>query len=295
MGHEAGDVALAVADSGDIVYCAVGIAGVVSFLGSRKATDGTVGSCVAENHLAVLLEVGNRSFVAIVIAVGMRDGNSQDLVLLRAVGERSVRLLDTDVNVATNEAQAAISHHRAGEQACFAKNLEAIANAQDHAAALGEFFDGPHHRRKTRDGASAEIVAVGKSAGQNDGVAVRKIFRLVPDKFDGLPQDVADSVKSVVVTIGPGENDDSKFHVVPAPCGIAGTPILAHTRESGRERIDKKKDNAETQRARRNRREEKDATFVSWLLCVASTSSPLSLDSRRRQVHGAFSRPNQVC
>jgi hypothetical protein len=59
----------------------------------------------------------------------------------------------------------------------------------------------------------------------------------VPDKFDALLEDVADGVKRVVVAIGPGENDDSKFHVVAAPCSVAGTPILAHTRESGRERI----------------------------------------------------------
>src|SRR5256885_6538995 len=41
-----------------------------------------------------------------------------------------------------------------------------------------------YHRRKTRDGAGAQIIAVGKSAGQDDGVAIRQIFRLVPDKFD---------------------------------------------------------------------------------------------------------------
>jgi len=55
----------------------------------------------------------------------------------------------------------------------------------------------------------------------------------VPDKFDGLLQDVADGVKRVVVAIGPGENDDSKFHAVPAPCVIARTPTLAQTEESG--------------------------------------------------------------
>jgi hypothetical protein len=49
-------------------------------------------------------------------------------------------------------------------------------------------------------------------------------------------QNVADGVKRVVVAIGPGENDDSKFHVAPAPCGIAGTPILAHALEFGLER-----------------------------------------------------------
>jgi hypothetical protein len=59
---------------------------------------------------------------------------------------------------------------------------------------------------------------------------------LVPDEFDGLLQNVADGVKRVMVAIGPGKNDDSKFHAVAAPCSTAGTPILAHTREFGLER-----------------------------------------------------------
>src|SRR6267378_1605491 len=227
MGHESGDVALAVADSSDIANGAVGIAGAVV---------GTVGSCVAKNDLAIFLEVGEGGFVTVVIAIGVRDGDLEDLALLRGVGERSVRLLDADVHVAADEAQAAIAHHRAGEQARFAQNLEAVADAEYHSAAVREFFDGLHHRGKTRDGAGAQIIAVGKSAGQNNGVAIRQIFGLVPDEFDGLPQNVADGVKRVMVAIGPGENDDSKFHAVAAPCSIAGTSILAHTREFGLER-----------------------------------------------------------
>src|SRR5467141_58296 len=220
MGHESGDVTLAVADSGDIVYCTVGIAGVVVR---------TVGSCVAENHLAVLLELGKHGVIAVVIAIGVRDGNFEDLAIPRGVGERCVRLLDAHVHVAADEAQAAIAHHRAGEQAGLAQNLEAVADAEYHSAAVCEFFDGLHHRGKTRDGAGAQIIAVGKSAGQNNGVAIRQIFGLVPDEFDRLLLNVADGVERVMVAIGPGENDDSKFHAVAAPCSIAGTSILAHT------------------------------------------------------------------
>src|ERR1700687_2281996 len=84
MGHESSDVAFAVADSGNIVNCAVGIAGAVV---------GTVGRRIAENHLAVFFELSDRGFVAIVITIGMRDGNLEDLALLRGVGERRVPLL----------------------------------------------------------------------------------------------------------------------------------------------------------------------------------------------------------
>src|SRR5437016_3250949 len=211
-----------------MVNCTVGIAGLVV---------GTVGSGVAENDLAVLLKVSEGDFVAVVIAVGMRDGNLEDLALLRGVGERRARLLDADVHVAADEAQAAIAHHRARKKAGFAQNLEAVADAQDHASALREFLYRLHYRRKPRDGASAEIVTVGKSTGQDDGVAIREIFRLVPDEFDRLLENVADGVKRVVVAIGPGKNDDSKFHAVAAPCSIAGTSILAHTRDFRLERM----------------------------------------------------------
>ena len=69
-----------------------------------------------------------------------------------------------------------IAHERAGKQARFAEDLEAVANAEHQAAGTGKVRDGAHHRRKTRDGAGAQIVAVGKAAGQNDGVEAGKIF-----------------------------------------------------------------------------------------------------------------------
>ncbi len=61
-----------------------------------------------------------------------------------------------------------------------------------------------------------------KAAGEDDGVTIGEVFRLVPDEFDGLLQDVADGVERVVVAIGPGKNDDSKFHAAVAPCGVCG-------------------------------------------------------------------------
>ena len=78
MGHEAGDVALAIADAGDVVHGAVGIAGGVV---------GAVGSGVAEEDLVVFFQIGEGGFIAIVIAVAMGDGNLEDLAFLRGVGE----------------------------------------------------------------------------------------------------------------------------------------------------------------------------------------------------------------
>jgi len=66
MRHQAGDIAFAIADAGDIVHGAVGISGGVI---------GTVRCRVTEKNLFVLFEFGDGGFVSGVAAVGVRDGN----------------------------------------------------------------------------------------------------------------------------------------------------------------------------------------------------------------------------
>jgi len=75
----------------------------------------------------------------------------------------------------------------------------------------------------------AEIVAVGEAAGQDDGVAIRKVLRLVPDEFDGFVQDAAERVKRVVIAIRAGKDYDSELHRVGSPRSIRGKTILAQT------------------------------------------------------------------
>ena len=126
----------------------------------------------------------------------------------------------------TNVAQAGISHHGPGQQPRLQQNLKPVANSQNEAAIPGEGFHRLHYRRKSRNGAGAEIIPVGKSAGQNDGIASGKTFRLVPDEFHRLVDYISDSVKRVVIAIGPGKDYDSEFHAAVAPCGILGSSIL---------------------------------------------------------------------
>src|SRR5260370_35639346 len=75
LGHEAGDVAFAVADARDIVQGTVRIACRVVCSVRRG---------VAENDLMVFLKFGERGFVAGVIAIVVRDRNLQDIALLRS-------------------------------------------------------------------------------------------------------------------------------------------------------------------------------------------------------------------
>src|SRR6476659_8368495 len=172
MWHEAGDVAFAIADAGDVVHGAVWITG--SVVGSLR-------SGVVKENLTVFLQLGERGIVDVIVAVAVSDGNLEDLALGGGAGEWRVGFFDANMHVPADKAQTGIAHHSAREQTCLAQNLETVAYAENHAATLGEFFDRLHDRRKTGNGTGAQIVAVGKSAGQNDGVAASQVLRLVPD------------------------------------------------------------------------------------------------------------------
>src|SRR5467141_2784501 len=146
MRHEASDVALAIANAGDIVNCSIGIAGVVSPWCGREATYGAIRRRVAEYYLAIVFKLRECGFIAVVIAIRVRDGNFQNLPLLRSIGKRRVRLFNANVNVPADESQAAIAHHRARKQPRFAENLEAVANAEDQAATACKLLNGLHDR-----------------------------------------------------------------------------------------------------------------------------------------------------
>ncbi|OLC85595.1 MAG: hypothetical protein AUH88_06255 [Acidobacteria bacterium 13_1_40CM_4_61_5] len=122
MRHEASNVALAVANAGDIVHRAVGIA---------RGIAGSICRGVTENYLSVLLELLERGFVCRVIAVRMRNRNFENLILRGGVRERRVGLLYTDVDMAADEAEAGIAHHRPGEQTRFEQNLKTVADAEN--------------------------------------------------------------------------------------------------------------------------------------------------------------------
>ena len=69
-----------------------------------------------------------------------------------------------------DEAPAGVAHQHARQQARLAQDLEAVADAEHQAAALGMGADRVHDTRARRDRAAAQVVAVGKAAGQHDEV-----------------------------------------------------------------------------------------------------------------------------
>ena len=82
-------------------------------------------------------------------------------------------------------------------------------------AAVGGVDHRAHDRRARRHRAGAQIVAVGKAAGNADEVdAVRKLGLAVPDHRRRAAGDLLQRDGDVAVAIGAGEDDDGAFHAV---------------------------------------------------------------------------------
>jgi hypothetical protein len=160
------------------------------------------------------------AFVDGVIAVAMGDRRFQDLSLGGGVCEWGVGLLDADMHGTTDEPETRVSHQGARKETGFAEDLKAVANPKDQATFIRELRHGLHHWGKARDRASAQIVSISESAGQNDYIAACQVFGLMPDELNGLPKNVTDSIKGVMIAIGPGKDHYSEFHAVVTPCGI---------------------------------------------------------------------------
>jgi hypothetical protein len=57
----------------------------------------------------------------------------------------------------------------------------------------------------------------------------------MPDELNRLMEHIADGVERVVIAIGSGKDDDSKFHALAAPGDVAGTVILTQRAHRGHE------------------------------------------------------------
>src|SRR6185437_11568609 len=207
MGHQADYVAFAIAHARNPGERTIRIRFAVGWFGG-----GAVGMHIAENYLLIALDIGKRGGVAKIIAFHVSDRKAQHLAGGGGAGEGGIRVLHADMNLATEETQARIARHCAGQQARFEQNLESIADAENQPARVRKSFHGFHDRRKARDGAGAEVVAIGEAAGQDDRIHAGDFLRLMPDELDWFAEYAADGVKRVMVAIGTRKNDDAELH-----------------------------------------------------------------------------------
>ena len=142
----------------------------------------------------------------------MRDRKPQELALLRLMvnGESVVRFRVRIVTSA-DKFQIRIADQSAGQQSRFGQHLKSVANAEHQAAGCANLLHGAHHRRKLGNGAAAQIVAIGESAGQNDGIDIAQRGGFVPDEFGLLVQIMRDRVPRIVVAVAAGKTTTPTF------------------------------------------------------------------------------------
>src|SRR5690348_15164280 len=194
MRHETENVLLPVGHPRDVARRAIGVLA----LG------------VAEEDLPLGLELVERGLGRVVAAGGVLDGHGQRVALLARAREGSVGVLDDEVDLAADEAQARVGQQRAWQQPRLAQNLEAVAYAEHGAAAESELAHRLHHRREASDRARAQVVAVGEAARDDDGVGPTEVAVGMPEQL-ALAEALAGEQRVDLIT-GAGEADDPELH-----------------------------------------------------------------------------------
>jgi hypothetical protein len=139
------------------------------------------------------------------------------------MGSRSTRpRRDVEVNapecsartkhVAALEAEVRVAREGAGQEAHLSQDLKAVADADDGATAFREGLEGRHDGREARDGAGAQVVAVGEAAGHDDGVRVSEGRFFVKDVSGVGAKDVPCGVEGVPIRVRPWKLDNGDFH-----------------------------------------------------------------------------------
>jgi hypothetical protein len=200
MRHDAEDVPLRIDDPRDVFKLAVRI-------GLRR--DQAVGLAVPKHNPAFRVQGSQRLGVGIIISFGMSNRHPQYLAFRQPFRERCVSIFDAHMHIPADEREGPVSQHDSGQKTCLQENLKAVANAKNKSPAMREAHHGGHDRGKSRDGACAEVVPIGKTSGNHDGVQRRKAFRLVPDELRGSAESLRHHMMAVLVAVRAGKNDDA--------------------------------------------------------------------------------------
>ena len=147
-----------------------------------------------------------------VVALAVGDGDVEGVAIAGERSEAGAAVGDGEGDGLAEEVEAGVADEGAGEESGLAEDLEAVADAEDGLATGGGVLDRAHDGGEAGDGTAAEVVAVGESAGDDDGFVGIDAGVLVPGVADGLLEDVADGVEGILVAIGSGELKNGKFH-----------------------------------------------------------------------------------
>src|SRR6266478_9891814 len=219
--HHSQDVPAGVGDAGDVRERAVRVR-------PRDAAN-SLGVDVAEGDLSFAFEPAQAFRVDVVIPVAVADGDADDVALgvLARPGRHGV--LHLEVHVAADVLERIVAPHRPGQHSRLEEDLEAVADADHVTAALAELPHLVHDRREARDGAGAQVVAVGEPAGEHHHVGAAQIAVLVPDVAGGAAEDVLGHVVDVVVAVAAGKDDHREEHQRISSTRYSSITVLARS------------------------------------------------------------------
>ena len=155
MRHQTQDVAFVVENTGDVVQRPIRVGAV---------TAASVGVDVAKGDAVFVPQALKRVFVSEEVAIVVADRDSDNGVLAIGAGEDGVGGLDLQIHVPTDELEPCVPHKDTQQEPAFGQYLEAVANAQNRHALIGARFDLAHHWRQRCQRTGAQVIAVGKTA-----------------------------------------------------------------------------------------------------------------------------------
>src|SRR5450830_621124 len=222
MRHHAGHIALSVDDARDVRDRAVWIVLLVHR---------TVRSAIAKDHLPLLFHDSQRRCVDSIVAIAVSNGQPEHLPGLAAACEHSVRILDAHRYGVAEKGQVTVAQQGARQQSCFCEQLEAVADAQDHASPAGKPDHRLHERCEPRDGSRPQVIAVRKTARQDHAVEARQVRLAMPEILDIPAKNIVKSTVRIYVAVGTREDGNRKPH---APSSkmvqeYASTTVLARS------------------------------------------------------------------
>ncbi len=142
----------------------------------------------------------------------MRDRAAPDLALCVFPGEVGFRVGDFQLHFLADEFETGIAHQHARQQPCLAENLETVADAENAHALVRRLHDGGHDVAAGRDGARAQIVAIGEAAAQHYQVELWQFRIGMPDGLRFRTRDVFERVEHIALAVRAGKDDDARLH-----------------------------------------------------------------------------------
>ena len=189
--HQADDPAVGRRDACDVAHRAVGVV------------------AVAEHHPAVTLELVEHVLGRDVAALAGFQRHQQVCAELVAGRPRRGIGRHLQPQVSAHEVQSGVAGQGARQQPGFTQHLKSVADAQYRHSSTRGLDDGIHHGRELGDGAAAQVVAVGKAAGYDDGVDTLEVGVGVPQAHR-LGAGEPDRACGVDVVECAGERDDAR-------------------------------------------------------------------------------------